>query len=57
MCSMLSIIVTVYNVDKYLFECRFAIEAWDVGYEIILLDDDSQEDSGRICGDYSLKDI
>ena len=52
----LSIIVPVYNVDKYLEECiQSIINQSPEGYEIILVDDGSTDKSGEICDLYSQK--
>lgn len=52
---LLSIIVPVYNVEKYLNRCVDSL--LDQGefkdYEIILVDDGSTDSSGEICDDYS----
>lgn len=52
---LLSIIVPVYNVEKYLNRCVDSL--LDQGefkdYEIILVDDGSTDSSGKICDDYS----
>ena len=52
----LSIIVPVYNVEKYLVECIESIlnQKYSV-YEIILVDDGSTDSSGKICDEYSKK--
>ena len=46
----LSIIIPVYNVEKYLLEC---VNSFDIppeaGYEIILIDDGSTDSSGVLC--------
>lgn len=50
----LSIIVPVYNVEKYLSECiQSIILAYREGIEIILIDDGSTDNSGEICDKYS----
>ena len=45
-----SIIVPVYNVEKYLAECVDSLLAQDTedSYEIILVDDGSQDISGEL---------
>lgn len=52
---LLSIVVPVYNVEKYLIRCIDSL--LDQGefkdYEIILVDDGSNDKSGEICDDYS----
>ncbi|WP_432629603.1 glycosyltransferase family 2 protein [Brotaphodocola sp.] len=51
-----SVIVPVYNVEKYLKECVDSIlgQSWQ-NYEMILVDDGSTDSSGKICDDYALK--
>ncbi len=54
---MISIIIPVYNVEKYLKDCLNSIlnqSFYDI--EIILVDDGSTDSSGKICDDYALKD-
>ena len=52
----LSIIIPVYNVDKYLENCIDSILKQKLhDYEIILVDDGSTDDSGLICDKYSKK--
>lgn len=53
-----SIIVPVYNVEKYLAECVDSLLAQDTedSYEIILVDDGSQDISGELCDKYAAKD-
>lgn len=53
----ISIVVPVYNVEKYLDRCLCSIVAQTyVNLEIILVDDGSKDDSSRICDLWSLKD-
>lgn len=54
---IISIIVPVYNVEKYLRPCLDSIEAQTfTDFEAILVDDGSTDNSGRICDDYAAKD-
>lgn len=47
---VLSIIVPVYNVEKYLDRCITSLLNQDINqYEIILIDDGSTDSSGKIC--------
>ena len=53
----ISIIVPVYNVEKYLRKCIDSIlNQTFKDFELILVDDGSTDDSGKICDEYSLKD-
>ncbi len=56
--ELLSVIVPVYNTDKYLNECMESIiNQTYKNMEIILVDDGSDDDSGKICDEYAKKDI
>ncbi len=51
-----SLIIPVYNVEKYLGECIDSILRQDFSdYELILVDDGSKDSSGKICDSYSEK--
>lgn len=53
---MISVIVPVYNVSKYLKECVESIIHQDYNdYEVILVDDGSTDNSGLICNEYATK--
>lgn len=53
----LSVIVPVYNVEKYLRECVDSVLAQDIDdMEVILVDDGSTDRSGGICDEYAEKD-
>lgn len=55
--ELISIIIPVYNVDKYLCQCLDSvINQTYKNLEIILVDDGSSDYSGKICDDYSKKD-
>lgn len=52
----ISVIVPVYKVEKYLARCIDSILAQTYkDYEIILVDDGSPDDCGRICDEYAEK--
>ena len=47
---LISIIVPVYNVEKYLFDCINSLLHQSLNnIEILLIDDGSSDESGRIC--------
>lgn len=53
----ISIIVPVYNVEPYINRCIDSIIAQSfTDFELILIDDGSADNSGRICDEYSFKD-
>ena len=53
----ISVIVPVYNVEKYLPQCiESIINQTYKNLEIILIDDGSTDSSGRICDEYAEKD-
>ena len=55
--SVISIIVPVYKVEKYLSRCVDSILAQSFAdYQLILVDDGSPDACGRICDDYASKD-
>ena len=54
---MVSIVVPVYNVSKYLRGCLDSIAGQTYSrLEIVLVDDGSVDDSGSICDEYAKKD-
>lgn len=55
--ELISIIVPVYNVEKYINKCIDSIiNQTYKNLEIILVDDGSTDSSGKICDDYAIKD-
>ena len=53
----ISIIVPIYNVEKYLSNCIESILNQSFSdFELILVDDGSPDNSGKICDEYALKD-
>lgn len=53
----LSIIVPVYNAEKYLHRCIDSILAQTfTDFELLLIDDGSTDNSGFICDEYAQKD-
>ena len=55
--DLISIIVPVYKVEKYLPECIESIlKQTYSNLEIILVDDGSPDNSGKICDEYAEKD-
>lgn len=52
-----SIIIPVYNVEKYLSQCLDSILEQSFGdYELILINDGSKDNSLNICQNYSKRD-
>ena len=50
---LLTVIIPVYNVEKYLKRCVESVIAQDwKNYEILLVDDGSTDHSPQICDDY-----
>ncbi len=53
----ISIIAPVYNVEKYISQCIESVigQSYD-DWELILVDDCSSDNSGKICDEYASKD-
>lgn len=55
--ELISVIVPVYNVEKYLRQCVDSIINQSYkNLQIILIDDGSKDKSGKICDEYAKKD-
>lgn len=56
--ALISVIVPIYNVSKYLEKCIVSIMNQTYkNIEIILVDDGSSDESGKLCDAFSLKDV
>ena len=54
---LISVIVPIYNVEQYLRKCVDSIISQTYrNLEIILIDDGSPDECGKICDEYALKD-
>ena len=53
----ISVIVPVYNVELYLRKCIESIlNQTFLDFELLLINDGSNDNSGKICNEYELKD-
>lgn len=54
--DLISIIVPVYNVEQYLQKCvdSILLQSYD-NIEIILIDDGSTDNSGKLCDEFAAK--
>ncbi len=54
---LVSIIIPVYRAEKYVATCIESVQAQVcTNWELILVDDGSPDESGRICDDFATKD-
>lgn len=52
-----SVIVPVYNAEKYIETCISSVlNQTFTDFELILIDDGSEDESGHICDEYATKD-
>ena len=57
MSELLSVIITAYNVEKYIAECLDSVISQSYSnIEIIVVDDGSKDQTGNICDQYSDRD-
>lgn len=55
--NLISVIIPVYNIEDYIQECLDSVISQTYNnLEIILIDDESSDDSGKICDEYAKKD-
>jgi len=55
--SKISVIVPIYNVEKYLHRCIDSILAQTfIDFDLVLVDDGSPDNCGKICDEYADKD-
>lgn len=55
--SIISIIIPIYNVEKYIHRCVDSVISQTYqNLEIILVDDGSPDNCGKICDEYAMKD-
>ena len=54
---LVSVVVPIYNAEKYLYSCIESILSQiNVDIELLLIDDGSLDNSGNICDEYAIKD-
>lgn len=55
--ALISVVVPVYKVEKYIHRCVDSIIAQSFSdFDIVLVDDGSPDNCGKICDEYALKD-
>ena len=56
MSPQLSVVVTVYNLDRYIEKCIDSLLLQDYKYmEIVIVDDGSTDNTSEICDKYEKK--
>ena len=56
--AKISIIIPVYNAEKYLNQCiQSILKQSFTDFELLLINDGSKDKSGEICDRYSANDI
>ena len=54
---MISVVVSVYNMEKHLRQCLDSLLCQTYpDFELLLIDDGSTDGSGRICDEYTVRD-
>lgn len=57
MSPIVTVIVPIYNAEKYLCDCVDSILIQTFSdFELLLIDDGSTDTSGQICDEYAKKD-
>ena len=55
--ALISVIVPIYNVEKYIYRCVDSILAQTFSdFELILIDDESPDECPKICDRYAKQD-
>ena len=49
---MISVIIPVYNAEKYIIACLNSIKMQNVDLEVICVDDGSTDNSGKVIKEY-----
>ena len=56
--KLVSVIIPVYNAKQYLVECLNSVSKQSYkNIEVILIDDGSKDESGKICDDFAVRDV